>query len=181
MAASAPWSPQEEGFKEICGLLEQQISHSSSADKSQIWQQLQHYSQLPDFNNYLVFILARAEVLSSFPLNRRRAEILVSWNAFGMNSVDILIVRMYLGGSGSMRILISFIRKGFYCFIYINLQCFKCMLSFWGIFFFVGGLWVFIWFFDISSNAINEDILILFWLVGRFNMVEFRTLSRLRF
>lgn len=62
MAASASWQPKEEGFAEICGLLEQQISHSSSsADKSQIWQQLQHYSQFPDFNNYLAFILARAE------------------------------------------------------------------------------------------------------------------------
>ncbi|KAK7855605.1 transportin-1 [Quercus suber] len=56
---SASWQPQEEGFREICGLLEQQISHSS--DKSQIWHQLQHYSQFPDFNNYLAFILARAE------------------------------------------------------------------------------------------------------------------------
>lgn len=64
MAATAPWQPKEEGFTEICGLLEQQISHSSSsADKSQIWQQLTHYSQFPDFNNYLAFILARAEVL----------------------------------------------------------------------------------------------------------------------
>ncbi|KAM1233884.1 hypothetical protein ACFX13_003615 [Malus domestica] len=62
MAATAPWQPKEEGFAAICGLLEQQISHSaSSADKSQIWQQLQHYSQFPDFNNYLAFILARAE------------------------------------------------------------------------------------------------------------------------
>ncbi|TYH88767.1 hypothetical protein ES332_D01G210900v1 [Gossypium tomentosum] len=60
-AGSASWQPQEEGLKEICGLLEQQISPSSSADKSQIWQQLQHYSQFPDFNNYLAFILARAE------------------------------------------------------------------------------------------------------------------------
>ncbi|THF99557.1 hypothetical protein TEA_013132 [Camellia sinensis var. sinensis] len=59
MAATASWQPQEEGFREICGLLEQQISPTS--DKSQIWQQLQHYSQYPDFNNYLVFILARAE------------------------------------------------------------------------------------------------------------------------
>ncbi|XP_050232437.1 transportin-1 [Mercurialis annua] len=58
---AATWQPQEEGFKEICGLLENQISPSSTADKSQIWQQLQHYSQFPDFNNYLVFILARAE------------------------------------------------------------------------------------------------------------------------
>ncbi|KAF5449020.1 hypothetical protein F2P56_029509 [Juglans regia] len=61
-ASSAPWQPKEEGFREICGLLEQQISHSSSsADKSQIWQQLQQYSQFPDFNNYLAFIFARAE------------------------------------------------------------------------------------------------------------------------
>ncbi|XP_060168663.1 transportin-1 [Lycium barbarum] len=55
----ATWQPQEEGFKEICGLLEQQMSPTS--DKSQIWQQLQHYSHFPDFNNYLAFIFARAE------------------------------------------------------------------------------------------------------------------------
>lgn len=61
MAANASWQPQEDGLKEICSLFEHQISHSSSADKSQIWQQLQHYSQFPDFNNYLVFIFARAE------------------------------------------------------------------------------------------------------------------------
>ncbi|XP_022985794.1 transportin-1-like [Cucurbita maxima] len=61
MAASASWHPQENGFNEICGLLEQQISPSSNSDKSQIWQQLQQYSQFPDFNNYLAFILARAE------------------------------------------------------------------------------------------------------------------------
>lgn len=60
MAASVPWQPQEEGLRKICGLLEQQIS-PSSADKSQFWQELQQYSQLPDFNNYLAFILARAE------------------------------------------------------------------------------------------------------------------------
>ncbi|CAK9134566.1 unnamed protein product [Ilex paraguariensis] len=59
MASSATWLPQEEGFKEICGLLEQQMSPTT--DKSQIWQQLQHYSQFPDFNNYLAFILARAD------------------------------------------------------------------------------------------------------------------------
>ncbi|KAG5128638.1 hypothetical protein JHK82_029473 [Glycine max] len=62
MAAPTPsWQPQEQGFKEICGLLEQQISHSSSADKAQIWQHLQRYSHLPDFNNYLAFIFSRAE------------------------------------------------------------------------------------------------------------------------
>ncbi|KAJ4829550.1 Transportin-1 [Turnera subulata] len=63
-ATAAAWQPQEEGFKEICGLLELQISPTSSADKSQIWQQLQHYSQFPDFNNYLAFILARAQATS---------------------------------------------------------------------------------------------------------------------
>ncbi|KOM36413.1 hypothetical protein LR48_Vigan02g256300 [Vigna angularis] len=60
-AATPSWQPQEQGFKEICGLLEQQISHSSSADKAQIWQHLQRYSHLPDFNNYLAFIFSRAE------------------------------------------------------------------------------------------------------------------------
>ncbi|KAL6346911.1 hypothetical protein AAG906_003028 [Vitis piasezkii] len=59
MAATASWQPQEEGFNSICALLQHQISPSS--DKSQIWQQLQHFSHFPDFNNYLVFILARAE------------------------------------------------------------------------------------------------------------------------
>ncbi|XP_071921159.1 transportin-1-like [Coffea arabica] len=57
--ANGSWQAQEEGFTEICGLLEQQISPTS--DKSKIWQQLQHYSQFPDFNNYLAFIFARAQ------------------------------------------------------------------------------------------------------------------------
>ncbi|CAL9085871.1 unnamed protein product [Musa textilis] len=58
MAAAALWQPREEGLREICGLLEQQIS--PNADQARIWQQLQHYSRLADFNNYLVFILAHA-------------------------------------------------------------------------------------------------------------------------
>ncbi|VVA99326.1 unnamed protein product [Arabis nemorensis] len=62
MAATAlVWQPQDGGLSEICALLEQQISPSSVVDKSQIWKQLQHFSQFPDFNNYLVFILVRAE------------------------------------------------------------------------------------------------------------------------
>ncbi|XP_010526881.1 PREDICTED: transportin-1-like [Tarenaya hassleriana] len=60
-AAPASWQPRDDGLAGICGLLEQQISPSSTVDKSQIWQQLQHFSQFPDFNNYLVFILVRAE------------------------------------------------------------------------------------------------------------------------
>ncbi|ONK73217.1 uncharacterized protein A4U43_C04F28570 [Asparagus officinalis] len=58
-AAATLASLKKEGLREICGLLEQQISPNS--DQTRIWQQLQHYSQFPDFNNYLVFILARAE------------------------------------------------------------------------------------------------------------------------
>ncbi|XP_073106539.1 transportin-1 isoform X2 [Elaeis guineensis] len=58
-AAVALWQPREEGLREICGLLEQHISPNS--DQCGIWQQLQHYSQFPDFNNYLAFILAHAE------------------------------------------------------------------------------------------------------------------------
>lgn len=63
--AAALWQPREDGLREICGLLEQQISPSS--DQARIWQQLQQYNQLPDFNNYLVFILAHAEVFSLPP------------------------------------------------------------------------------------------------------------------
>ncbi|CAN8271312.1 unnamed protein product [Cochlearia groenlandica] len=60
-AATAVWNPRDDGLAEICALLEQQISPSSVVDKSQIWKQLQHFSQFPDFNNYLVFILVRVE------------------------------------------------------------------------------------------------------------------------
>jgi transportin-1 len=63
MAALALWEPQEEGLHEICTLLEAHISPNS--DQARIWQQLQHYSQFPDFNNYLVFLLARGEVCLS--------------------------------------------------------------------------------------------------------------------
>ncbi|TVU16727.1 hypothetical protein EJB05_40304 [Eragrostis curvula] len=59
MAAPALWQPQEEGLREICTLLEAHISPNS--DQARIWQQLQHYSQFPDFNNYLVFLLTRGE------------------------------------------------------------------------------------------------------------------------
>jgi hypothetical protein len=64
MAAPALWQPQEQGLREICTLLEAHISPNS--DQARIWQQLQHYSQFPDFNNYLVFLLARGEVRPSF-------------------------------------------------------------------------------------------------------------------
>ena len=62
MAATTVWQPRDDGLAEIFTLLEQQISPSSAVDKSQIWKQLEHFSQFPDFNNYLVFILVRAEV-----------------------------------------------------------------------------------------------------------------------
>ncbi|CAA0820530.1 Transportin-1 [Striga hermonthica] len=54
------WQPQEEGVREVCALLEKQMAPTSD-DKSVIWQKLKHYSQFPDFNNYLAFILARGE------------------------------------------------------------------------------------------------------------------------
>nr|PNR26375.1 hypothetical protein PHYPA_030950 [Physcomitrium patens] len=57
--ATAAWQPQEDGLKEICGLLEQY--RLPTVDQSRIWQQHQGCSQLPDFNNYLAFILCRAE------------------------------------------------------------------------------------------------------------------------
>ncbi|KAK4400660.1 Transportin-1 [Sesamum angolense] len=60
---AAAWQPQEEGLREICGLLEQQMAPTSD-DKSMIWQRLQQYSQFPDFNNYLAFIFAHAEGIS---------------------------------------------------------------------------------------------------------------------
>lgn len=57
--AMAVWQPQEGELKQICGLLEQY--RLPTLDQSRIWQQHQRCSQLPDFNNYLAFILCRAE------------------------------------------------------------------------------------------------------------------------
>ncbi|KAL8128515.1 hypothetical protein V2J09_017670 [Rumex salicifolius] len=60
--AGSSWQPREEGLMEIYGILEHQISKTSTSDKSQnLQQELRHYSEIPDFNNYLVFILSRAE------------------------------------------------------------------------------------------------------------------------
>lgn len=95
MAASALWQPKEEGFTEICGLLEQQIS-PSSADKSQIWQQLQHYSQFPDFNNYLAFILARAEVLRNLSFFVPMVCILLCLRLSGIMGPWITCFRVFL-------------------------------------------------------------------------------------
>eukprot|EP00252_Welwitschia_mirabilis_P011248 TRINITY_DN2531_c0_g1_i2.p1 TRINITY_DN2531_c0_g1~~TRINITY_DN2531_c0_g1_i2.p1 ORF type:complete len:886 (-),score=195.35 TRINITY_DN2531_c0_g1_i2:941-3598(-) len=57
--ATVLWQPKEEGLREIYGLLEGYQSPASNQAK--IWEQLQRYSQLPDFSNYLTFILTRAE------------------------------------------------------------------------------------------------------------------------
>ncbi|KAH0892180.1 hypothetical protein HID58_054609 [Brassica napus] len=74
MAATAVWQPREDGLSEICVLLEQQISPSSAAvDKSQIWKQLQHFSQIPDFNNYLVFILVRAQLMCNVMMHQGKS------------------------------------------------------------------------------------------------------------
>lgn len=64
MACQGIWQPKEEGLREICGVLEQHIS--PTPDKPRIWQHFQHYIQFPDFNNYLVFIFAHAQVLFHF-------------------------------------------------------------------------------------------------------------------
>ncbi|KAJ7545352.1 hypothetical protein O6H91_09G116500 [Diphasiastrum complanatum] len=53
------WKPQEDGVKEICGLLQE--SSVPSLDHTRVWQQLQRCNQSPDFNNYLTFILCQAE------------------------------------------------------------------------------------------------------------------------
>ncbi|KAH8942177.1 hypothetical protein BDL97_14G084900 [Sphagnum fallax] len=63
MANHHAWQPQEEGVKEICGLLLE--SKVPSGDQNRVWQQLQRCNRFPDFNNYLAFILCRAEGQSS--------------------------------------------------------------------------------------------------------------------
>ncbi|KAH9541786.1 hypothetical protein CY35_14G084100 [Sphagnum magellanicum] len=63
MANHHAWQPQEEGVKEICGLLLE--SKVPSGDQNRVWQQLQRCNCFPDFNNYLAFILCRAEGQSS--------------------------------------------------------------------------------------------------------------------
>ncbi|THU68782.1 hypothetical protein C4D60_Mb08t07470 [Musa balbisiana] len=62
-AAAGLWQPQEEGLREIIGFLEQQISRFS--DRSQMSQQIEYYNRFPEFNNYIVFIIVSAEVVSS--------------------------------------------------------------------------------------------------------------------
>ncbi|KAG0629701.1 hypothetical protein M758_1G123600 [Ceratodon purpureus] len=57
--ATPVWQPQEGELKQICGLLEQY--RLPTVNQSRIWQLHQRCSQLPDFNNYLAFILCRAE------------------------------------------------------------------------------------------------------------------------
>jgi len=102
MAATAVvWQPRDDGLAEICSLLEQQISPSSVVDKSQIWKQLQHFSQFPDFNNYLVFILVRAEVLELFSTLSSLPEI------FFLLRIDSIYLSNEFG-SLNFRLLIGF-------------------------------------------------------------------------
>lgn len=95
------WQPRDDGLAEICSLLEQQISPSSVVDKSQIWKQLQHFSQFPDFNNYLVFILVRAEVLELFSTLSSLPEI------FFLLRIDSIYLSNEFG-SLNFRLLIGF-------------------------------------------------------------------------
>ncbi|XP_024516729.1 transportin-1 isoform X2 [Selaginella moellendorffii] len=59
MDQRSPWQPREEGVNEICALLQE--GKRPNADQARIFEQLQRCSQVPDFNNYLVFILCRSE------------------------------------------------------------------------------------------------------------------------
>ncbi|KAK4853529.1 hypothetical protein QYF36_010621 [Acer negundo] len=87
MAAQAMiWQPKEEGLREICGVLEQHISPTS--DKSRIWQQLQHYSQFPDFNNYLAFIFAHAAEGKSVEIRQAAGLLLKNNLRSAFNSLD---------------------------------------------------------------------------------------------
>mmetsp|Transcript_12222 Transcript_12222/g.16667 ORF Transcript_12222/g.16667 Transcript_12222/m.16667 type:complete len:922 (-) Transcript_12222:537-3302(-) len=57
MTSAAPaWQPRPEGVEQIVNLLVQYMQ--PTVDQSQIFAQLQHCSTFPDFNNYLVYILA---------------------------------------------------------------------------------------------------------------------------
>lgn len=96
------WQPQEQGIKEICGLLEQQMSPAPNSDKTQIWQQLQHYSQFPDFNNYLTFILSHSEVFI-VSLNLR-IFLLIFWLLVVMS---LLCCKIYIMFSWGLKIQIS--------------------------------------------------------------------------
>lgn len=84
--AAATWQPQEEGLREICRLLEQQISPNS--DQARIWQQLQHYSQFPDFNNYLAFILSRPEAGNSTEIRQAAGLLLKNNLRIAFNSLS---------------------------------------------------------------------------------------------
>jgi hypothetical protein len=54
------WNPQEQGLREICLLLQEHRAPSS--DQARIFLHLQQLTRLPDFSNYLAFILCRGEV-----------------------------------------------------------------------------------------------------------------------
>ena len=65
MGTQVMWNPQEQGLKEICSLLQEHRPPSS--DQARIFQKLQQFTLLPDFNNYLAFILCHGEVTHAFP------------------------------------------------------------------------------------------------------------------
>jgi transportin-1 len=65
--ATATWQPRQEGVDQIVTLLTQY--QQPGVDHAQIFAQLQHFSNFPDFNNYLVFIFANG----TYPVEVRQA------------------------------------------------------------------------------------------------------------
>eukprot|EP00897_Mesotaenium_endlicherianum_P000797 jgi/Mesen1/10718/ME000090S10178 len=57
--AGQVWQPAEEGYNQICKLLNEYLL--PGVNQALIFQQLEEYSKIPEFNNYLTFILCRAE------------------------------------------------------------------------------------------------------------------------
>ncbi|KAL3146894.1 hypothetical protein ABBQ38_014866 [Trebouxia sp. C0009 RCD-2024] len=68
-AASAPtWAPQEPGVQQICYLLSEY--QKPGTNQSQILAQLEECKNIPDFNNYLAFILSQG---NSLPVEVRQS------------------------------------------------------------------------------------------------------------
>ena len=58
--ASAPWAPNAEGLATIASLFHEYSQ--PSANQVEIYGRLQQCSAVPDFNNYLAFLLSQAAV-----------------------------------------------------------------------------------------------------------------------
>jgi len=61
------WVPQDSGLKEICQLLAEY--QKPSANHAQIYQKIEEYSSMPEFSNYLAYLLSFG---TNFPLEVRQ-------------------------------------------------------------------------------------------------------------